>query len=232
MRKMPTPLCRRAALITALAAMFLFYSCTSLVEFAGRKLSGGPYQGGVTIDETRGLLFYSQAFYRGWIEFTADYIADEGIVAITAGALRRDDTVIKGEEALGILRNRLNRINALTEWMTSSSYARRSDTQKDFEAYWRTVLLPETVSRKKRPALFPAENTAVSGDAAAPYAEGYRWNTAYTALLFPTNENEENAENAENAELAKMRDSGAMLRDFDEAALWIYFQYERGNVPK
>jgi hypothetical protein len=203
--------------LTAVLLIFPLASCASLVEFAGRKLSGGPYQGGVTIDEAAGKLSYSQAFYRGWLEFTADYSAGEGIIAITSGALRRDDTVIKGEEALGILRNRLNRIKVLTEWMAQSSYARPSATQKDFEDYWRALLLPETVPKKKRPARYSAENAALTA-----YTEGYRWNTAYTALLFPTDEA------PDNAELAKMRDSGALLRDFDEAVLWIYVQYEQG----
>jgi hypothetical protein len=206
----------RLPVIALVAGLLSLPSCTSLVEFAGRKLSGGPYQGGITIDDTAGKLYYSQAFYRGWIEFTADYSVEEGIVTITSGALRRDDTVIKGDEAAGILRNRLNRINALTEWMTQSDYARPFDTRKDFESYWRAILLPETVNKTKRPARFPAD------DAAESYAEGYRWNRAYTTLLFPTNEDNEEPENAE---LAKMRNSGALLRDFDEAALWIYFQY-------
>ncbi|MDR1468704.1 MAG: hypothetical protein LBT00_05365 [Spirochaetaceae bacterium] len=197
--------------------VFLLASCTSLVEWTGRKLSGGPYQGGVTIDEAAGKLYYSQGFYRGWLEFTADYIAGEGIIAITEGALKREDTVIKGDEALGILQNRLDRINALTEWMAQSGYERDFAGQKDFETYWRALLLPETVSRTKRPASFPAEA------ATTPYVEGYRWNHAYTALLFPV---DGSGGNANNAELAKMRDSGALLRDFDEAALWIYVQYK------
>jgi hypothetical protein len=211
-----------AAFITVLFSLPLA-SCTSLVEFAGRKLSGGPYQGGVTIDEAAGKLYYSQGFYRGWIEFTADYSVEEGIVAITSGALRRDDTVIKGDEALGILRNRLDRIRALTDWMAQSGYGRDDGrqqfaTQKDFESYWRAILLPETVPKKKRPALYTTENAVYL------YAEGCRWNTVYTALLFP---GDENTENPNNAELTKLRDSGALLRDFDEAASWIYFQYEQ-----
>ncbi|MDR1231592.1 MAG: hypothetical protein LBK61_09350 [Spirochaetaceae bacterium] len=197
-------------------------SCTRLVEFTGRKLSGDSYRGGVTVDETAGRLYYSQAFYRGWLEFTADYIADEGIIAITHGALKRDDTIIKGDEALSILRNRLDRIEALVAWMAQSSCARPSASQKDFEEYWRTILLPETVKKKKRPALFPAQ-------AAYASAEGYRWNTAYTALLFPS-EDEENA-TPQNAELAKMRNSGALLRDFEEAVPWIEFQYNTKTPP-
>jgi hypothetical protein len=198
-----------------------FSSCVSLVEFAGRKLSGDSYRGGITVDEAAGKLYYSQAFYRGWLEFTADYIADEGIIAITHGALKRDDTVITGTEALDILKNRLDRIEALAAWMTQSDYARQFDRQKDFEEYWRVILLPETVSRKKRPVLFAAETATVS-------AEGYEWNTAYTALLFPLDDKEE--ENSpQNAELAKMRDSGALLRDFEEAVPWIEFQYKTGS---
>jgi hypothetical protein len=194
--------------------MLSFSACTSLVEFAGRKLSGGSYRGGITVNDAAGKLYYSQAFYRGWLEFTADYIDGEGIIAITQGALRRDDTVIKGDEALGILRNRLDRIEALVTWMIQSEYERHFDSQKDFEAYWRAILMPETVGKKKRPTLFTAEN-AVYTD-----AEGYRWNSAYTALLFPTDGD------PQNAELAKMRDGGALLREFEEAALWIFFQYE------
>jgi hypothetical protein len=208
----PTRFC--AAVLLSLP----LFSCTSLVEFAGRKLSGDSYRGGITVDEAAGKLYYSQAFYRGWLEFTADYIADEGIIAITRGALRRDDTVIKGNEALDILRNRLDRIEALAVWMQQSDYARQFDSQKAFEEYWRIILLPETVSRKKRPALFAAATVNTP-------AEGYQWNTAYTALLFPLDEKEA----TQNAELAKMRDSGALLRDFEESVPWIYFQYETGS---
>jgi hypothetical protein len=203
-----------AALPLSFLLLLPLFSCTSLVEFAGRKLSGDHYRGGVTIDEAAGKLYYSQAFYRGWLEFTADYTADEGIVAITHGALKRDDTVIKGTEALAILQNRLDRIDALAAWMTQSGYARQFADQKDFEQYWRVILLPETVSRKNRPALFAAETAYTT-------AEGYQWNTAYTALLFPPEE-----EIPQNAELAKMRNSGALLRDFEEAVPWILFQYE------
>jgi hypothetical protein len=198
--------------VAALFSLSLF-SCTSLVEFAGRKLSGGNYRGGITVDEAAGKLYYSQAFYQGWLEFTADYIAGEGIVAINEGTLRRDDTVIKGTEAVDILRNRLDRIEALTAWMAQSDYARQFENQKDFEKYWRTILLPETVGKKKRPPLFTAENARISS------AEGYKWNSDYTETLFPIDEA------PQNAELIKMRDSGALLRDFEEAVPWIYFQY-------
>jgi hypothetical protein len=204
-----------------LFSAFLFLSCASspgsglsvtrFVEFAGRKLSGIPYRGGLTIDY--GTVHYSQAFYHGWIEFTADYVEGEGIIGITQGALKRGDTLITGTEALGILRNRLDRIEALVRWMEQSGYARRFDEQAAFEEYWRPILLPETVAKKKRPAGYPAAPPAFVA------AEGYRWNTAYTALLFP-----DTPENPENAELAKMRDSGTLLRDFEEAALWIFFQ--------
>jgi hypothetical protein len=217
---MPRTIRLCAALLLSLPFLS-FLSCTSLVEFAGRKLSGGSYRGGITVDEAAGKLYYSQAFYRGWIEFTADYIADEGIVAITQGALRRDDTVITGTEALDILKNRLDRINALATWMAQSGYARQFADRKDFEEYWRVILLPETVSKKKRPALFTAE-TAPASVSAERYIEGYQWNTAYTALLFPLGD-----EAPRNAELAKMRNSGALLRDFEEAVPWIEFQFQR-----
>jgi hypothetical protein len=200
-------------MIARLCALFLLpiFSCTSLVEFAGRKLSGNSYQGGIVIDEAAGKLYYSLAFYRGWLEFTADYIADEGIVAINEGTLKRDDTVIRGSEAVDILRNRLDRIEALTVWMTQSDYARQFDNQKGFEDYWRTILLPETVAKKKRPVLLTT--THISS------AEGYKWNSDYTETLFPLDES------PQNAELAKLRNSGALLRDFEEAVPWIYFQY-------
>jgi hypothetical protein len=208
-----------AALLLSLPFLS-FSSCVSLVEFAGRKLSGDSYRGGIAVDEAAGKLSYSQAFYRGWLEFTADYTADEGIVTITRGALKRDDTVITGTEALGILQNRLDRIDALAAWMAQSGYARPFVDQKDFEEYWRAILLPETVSRKKRPARFAAEAATVP-------AEGYQWNTAYTAFLFPLDkEDKEGGTSPQNAELAKMRDSGALLRDFEEAVPWIEFQYQ------
>ncbi|MDR1095588.1 MAG: hypothetical protein LBL31_04310 [Spirochaetaceae bacterium] len=237
MRKRILPLRLRLRFYAAVLVSLSFlsfslslFSCASLVEFAGRKLSGDSYRGGIAVDEAAGKLSYSQAFYRGWLEFTADYIADEGIVTITRGALKRDDTVITGTEALGILQNRLDRIDALAAWMAQSGYARPFAGRKDFEEYWRAILLPETVSRKKRPARFAAEAATVP-------AEGYQWNTAYTAFLFPLNDKNEKEDKEEkevqeektspqNAELAKMRDSGALLRDFEEAVPWIEFQYQ------
>jgi hypothetical protein len=160
-------------------------------------------------------------------------------VEISAGRIRRFDTRITGSEALASLGNRRERILALAEWMngkfpegknittedgspTDSSEKEaenilelsetpsthdipRNLNRDDFEKYWKPVLFPELVSKKKRPQGWQQE-----GDNWAR-AEDIRWNISYTERVFPE-------------ELRNIRNSGTMLRDWEEAFEWIYVE--------
>jgi hypothetical protein len=132
------------------------------------------------------------------------------IVQMTSGRIRRYDTRITGNEALANLRNRSERILALAEWMNSpsreSSPLHGLEDLDTFEEYWKPVLFPETVSKKKRP-----ENWQQEGDILVS-AEDIRWNKSYTERNFPE-------------ELWNIRNSGTMLRDWEEALDWIYNEY-------
>jgi hypothetical protein len=137
-------------------------------------------------------------------------IADEIItVEISSGRIRRFDTRITGNEALASLSNRRKRILALTEWMEAPHDLNRDD----FEKYWKPVLFPELVSRKKRP-----EGWRQEGDNWVR-AEDIRWNSSYTERVFPE-------------ELWAIRDSGTMLRDWEEAFEWIYVEYSWNRITE
>jgi hypothetical protein len=79
--------------------------------------------------------------------------------------------------------------------------------RKGFENYWKPVLLPELVSKKKRPPEWQAENVQWIK------AEDVNWNSAYTEQVFPEH-------------LRAVRNSGTLLRDWEEAFEWIYLEYE------
>jgi hypothetical protein len=164
----------------------------------------------------------------GWNEFTMD-IAGQGsftvsgqsarltlkavppmaaieTLQISGGKIRRGSNRLTGSAALTALRNRKERIASLTDWMAANESAIPSfANQKEFEAYWKPILLPEMVAAKKRPASFSKEGVRVR-------AEDVNWNTTYTARLFPE-------------DIRALRDSGALLRDWEEAAAWIYLEY-------
>jgi hypothetical protein len=159
----------------------------------------------------------------GWNEFTLELsgagsfvVSDQTAVLafpappepvrISSGKIRRSETRITGEEALSNLRNRRERILALTEWMRSREGAPAHRNRRYFEAYWQPLLLPETVSKKKRPAAWQTEN------ARWVRAEDLKWNATYTESLLPEN-------------LRILRDSGSLLRDWEEALEWIYVEY-------
>jgi hypothetical protein len=79
--------------------------------------------------------------------------------------------------------------------------------QRAFEKYWKPILFPELVSPKKRPAAYTA------GEPRFVRGEDIRWNAAYTQAVFPET-------------LRPLRDSGTLLRDWEEAAAWIYLTAE------
>jgi len=132
-------------------------------------------------------------------------------VGISAGRIRRYDTRITGTEALSNLRNRRERILALTEWMNSRDNLPVFNNCNEFEQYWKPVLFPEMVSRKKRPKGWRQENDQWVR------AEDIRWNTGYTERVF-------------SELLWGIRNSGTMLRDWEEAVEWIYIEYEWNRI--
>jgi hypothetical protein len=102
---------------------------------------------------------------KGWNEFTVDLFGtgvftidggqgvlhlEPGMEALdlSSGKTRRGDIRLTGEQALTALRNRRERILALTQWMQEQPGAPAFENQKDFAAFWeepalRTAVLPE-----------------------------------------------------------------------------------------
>ena len=132
---------------------------------------------------------------------------------IEAGRIRRGGNRPGREDALAALRRRDERITALVRWMKEAGgqeHAPRSFADSTaFERYWTPVLFPELVRAKKRPALW----RAAAASAVWRRGEDVNWNSAYTALIFPE-------------ELRAVRDSGALLRDWEEALAWVWLEFE------
>jgi hypothetical protein len=139
---------------------------------------------------------------------TAAFSANADIekVEITSGRIQRYDNRITGGEAVTALRNRRERIAATVDWMNSLEEI-KGHTLKEFEKYWKPIFFPEMVMRSKRPADWGQE------DDIFVRAEDIRWNTGYTERVFTE-------------ELVPVRNSGTMLRDWEEALAWIYMEYE------
>ncbi|MDR0301776.1 MAG: hypothetical protein LBI04_05610 [Treponema sp.] len=133
-------------------------------------------------------------------------------IQISSGRIHRYDTRINGAEALTSLRNRNERISATAEWMLSLD-APKGQTIEEFEIFWKPILLPETVSKNQRPYGWLQE-----GDEFVK-AEDIRWNTGYTERTF-------------SEELYPVRNSGTMLRDWEESLSWIYLNYEWENIKE
>jgi hypothetical protein len=160
----------------------------------------------------------------GWNEFTQEITGagnaelTENFATLSATApeygrilsanILHNGEKLQGEEALTSLRRRSERIEALAEWMRAelNDAAVHFPNEKAFETYWKPILLPETVSRKKRPSVWQD-----TGDWTV--AEDVKWNVSYTKDVFPEH-------------LRTLRDSGALLRDWEEALSWLYFAYE------
>jgi hypothetical protein len=150
-------------------------------------------------------------------EETATLFIGEEIetVGISSGRIRRYDTRIIGTEAVTGLRNRRERLLVLAEWMNSpeNPAAKAHDNQKEFEQYWKPILFPEIAAKKKRP-----EGWLMEGDRRVR-AEDIRWNASYTERVFPE-------------VLRPIRDSGTMLRDWEEALDWIYIECEWPQITE
>jgi len=134
-------------------------------------------------------------------------------IHINFARIKRYDTRLSGNEALSLLRNRHERIKAITEWMNLNETAPKDTNIKKFEEYWKPVLFPELVSKKKRPPDWQRENDQWGR------AESIRWNKSYTERLFPE-------------ELREIRNSGTMLRDWEEALDWLYNEYEWSGIKE
>jgi len=195
-------------------------------EFPMVKLRGTyPHEDGIFYFTS---LEYLSASAHGWNEFSMELYGSGSVslsaagsleiieapeqLQITKGRIHNYDTRITGNDALVSLRNRFDRVASLTEWMLSVSDIKGQKID-DFEKSWKPVLFPEMVSQKNRP---------VSWRQAADVfrtAEDVNWNISYTKRMFPE-------------ELIPVRDSGTMLRDWEEALSLIYLEYEWENFLK
>jgi hypothetical protein len=161
----------------------------------------------------------------GWNEYTMELIGTGNLkfedtvilkideiepVQITKGRVQLYDTRLTGNEALSALRNRRERLLALTEWMSSLNLEKGKKIE-DFEKFWQPILLPETVSKKKRP------NGWIQDLDQFQKTDSIRWNIGYTERTF-------------SEDLWPIRNSGTLLRDWEEAISWIHLEYEWKNI--
>ncbi|MDR2397813.1 MAG: hypothetical protein LBD74_03520 [Spirochaetaceae bacterium] len=166
--------------------------------------------------------------YTGWNQFTVELSGEvevilqrnsalwQGVgfverIRLVQGKIRRKTTVLSGEAARTALRNRYERIGALTAWMHDQNPLRDFTRLEGFAAYWKPRLLPELTAPKSRPRDW------TTADAVWVLGEQVRWNQAYTERLFPE-------------ALRPFRDSGALLRDWEEALSWIYLDYQWDRI--
>jgi hypothetical protein len=182
-------------------------------------------------------LYFLCPSFAGWNEFTMElsgsgsFISDgnKGAVFrlkkplealdIKDGKIRRGNTRITGAQALTSLHNRRERIASLVQWMGTQPGLPEFANLDEFESHWNPILLPETVKARKRPDPWK-ETEAVwvySGSAAGSSGEDIKWNNVYTEKVFPE-------------ELWPVRNSGTLLRDWEEASGWIYFEFEWEHI--
>jgi len=173
-------------------------------------------------------LEYLAGSYHGWNEYRMELfgtgnlkLADNSailkvsgkieMVQISAGRIQRYDTRLAGNEALARLRDRRERIGALSEWMLQLENVPKGLDRDAFEKHWKPVLFPEIVSKRKKPEGWRQENDQWVR------ADDVHWNTGYTARIFPEI-------------LREIRNTGTMLRDWEEALPWIYIEYEWDTI--
>lgn len=158
----------------------------------------------------------------GWNEWTADLsgtgsfghsgsdavltLSGLEMAELTEGRIRRGDARFSGSEALESLKNRKERIDALVFWMKEFAGAAVFQNQKEFEAFWKPVLLPELIQKKKRPVDYFEKNAEWT------WAEEIKWNKTYS-MKFPE-------------DIAALRNAGALLRDWEEALSWLFLSYQ------
>jgi hypothetical protein len=129
---------------------------------------------------------------------------------ISEGKLRRGSARLNGPQALTVLRNRRERIAVLAQWMKEQGGPSGFSDLAEFEAHWKPLLFPELSKPKDRPAAWAG---ARADDGAWALGEDIRWSVAYTEALFPE-------------DLWPTRNSGTLLRDWEEAAGWIQLECE------
>ncbi len=134
--------------------------------------------------------------------------------AVIEGKILHNGEKRAGAEAVSSLSARADRVAALSTWMRLHTEERSFPNAAAFYAYWRPILFPELVRARYRPALYT--ETAAKEPSKGAVAD-IRWNAAYTAALLPE-------------ELRPLRDSGALLRDWEEAPDWIYAEYEWARI--
>jgi hypothetical protein len=189
-------------------------------------------------------LEFLSSHYHGWNEFSLALLGrgafvpeGDGLllkiaeaperIQISSGRIRLKESRLTGSEALTALRNRRERILALTEWMSRPSSGPEGGPagspesgpeeeaafkdQGSFEQYWKPLLFPELVSGKKRPQGWQGENDVFIR------ADGIKWNRFYTERVFPEG-------------LWEYRNSGALFRDWEEGAAWIYMEYAWDSI--
>ena len=140
-----------------------------------------------------------------------EIIEEIEFAGITSARIHRYDTRITGEQALASLRGRYDRITAFVEWMLSLDYGIKNQSVNEFEKHWKPFLFPEMVNKKNKPYNWRHESDVFLR------AEDINWNTGYTERLFLQ-------------ELYDIRNSGTLLRDWEEALNWIYMFYEWDNI--
>ena len=198
------------------------------LEITGRQWPGLAFRG--SMPDSNGRVHLTEARFlsshvHGWNEFNLELLgnaffrvtnAGEVIfyidgeverVQINSGRILLRSNLLVGTEALIPLRNRRERIIALNEWMHEwNKNGPLFAGQKEFENFWKPHLFPELVSRRKRPQEFRNENAEWARK------DSVRWNLTYTENIFPEH-------------LREYRNSGAMLRDWEEALPWIFMEY-------
>jgi hypothetical protein len=166
-------------------------------EFSYELLGGGNF---LSAREASGVLYIEEVPER---------------IQISSGKIRLKSRRLTGNTALVPLRNRRERILALTVWMAERQKSIGAETyfdnQEEFEEYWKSLLFPELVSAKNRPEGYSALNAEWNR------ADGVKWNMAYTESLFPE-------------ALWEFRNSGALLRDWEEALPWIFMEYSWDSI--
>jgi hypothetical protein len=177
-------------------------------------------------------LHYVGGTYSGWNEWTQTvagsgafringniaYLDISGSIetgAFTSAKILHNGDKRTGEEALASVRAHADRIAALVEWMRAFSgglaNGQRFSDVGAFEAYWKPILFPELVLLGERPSIYTETGVEWSR------VESVRWNRTYTSSLLPET-------------LRPVRDSGALMRDFEEAPAWLYCVYEWQSV--
>ena len=195
-------------------------------KWPGLTLIGGMPSGNGSFELLKARILSSHV--NGWNEFSLDILGSAFFgdqrktggtlhmaggaerVQISSGSIRLKGNRLTDNAALTALRNRRERILALTEWMAVQTEVGGGKAnfggQSEFENYWKPLLFPELVSAKKRPTRYSTV------DVEWRRMDGVKWNLSYTETLFP-------------GDLWEYRNSGAMLRDWEEALAWIYIEY-------